>query len=230
MSWLDQVPVSTDAYAFQADLLCEDCGRAARDALQKRGVSDDGDSGTFPQGPYGDGGGESDSANFCGSGRDCESAVKVADHKVGCPLGNPLTEYGAESVRESVAENMFSRRKYSRMIGRLLRKVWGDHLDPRPARVKSRYADALPDSLLRRCKQYRQTSRGSRGFHSEIYADLDCAYLVYEHASVFDLCRAEAGDDGEFADFQVAQLPAEAARGRSLEEVVVAAVDEGAWD
>lgn len=230
MSWLDLVPVSTDAYAFQAALLCEDCGQALADHLREKGTEDDGDSGNFPQGPYPDGGGESDSTQFCDRHKDCVNAVEVAGHKVGCPLGNPLTTYGAESLREAIVEDMFSRKKYSQMLSRLLRRVWGPYAEQAPSRVKPRYADKLPESLLRLCKEYHSRHTGAKGFHSQVFADSDHAYLLYETSLTLDLCRSEVSDEGEFADFEVFQLPIGETRGHSFDEIVASAVSDMVWD
>jgi len=232
MSWLDSVPTCSSAYAFQAALICEDCAGVVSAQLTRRGVEDDGDSGTFPQGPYEDGGGESDSAGICDRGRNCVNAVKVSGHRIGCPLGNPLTTYGAESLLESVVRDMVSRKKYSRMVGRLLRRIWGDYLSPVPARIKSTSADDLPDSLLRLCKKYHaeHAGTGSRGFHSVILADPDHAYLTYETPASVDLCRSEVDDEGEFSAFEVARIPIQATQGKTIEDVVREAADEGAWE
>lgn len=238
MSWLDLVPVSTDAYAFQAALLCEDCGRAAvkQCALEQR--PDDGDSSTFPQGPYPDGGGESDSTGFCDNGKECVNAVQVKRHKVGCPLGNPLTRDGAESLRESVLENMLSRKKYSRMLGRLLRRVWGAYLDELPTQVKTRFVDKLPDSLLAACKAHHEAASASRprpsnyykGFHTVALANPDYAFLAYEKHDVLELCRFEVDDEGEFKQAEVARVPLDSTGGKSVTELVTEAFREGAWD
>jgi hypothetical protein len=230
MSWLDLVPVSTDAYAYDAALLCEDCGQKAADDLRGRGVEDTGDSGDFPQGPYPDGGGESDSAQFCDRGKQCVNAVQVERHKFGCPLGNPLTTDGALAVRESVVDDMFSRKKYSRLVGRLLRRVWSDYLDSPPVRVKPRYADQLPDSLLHWCKVLHSRYTNAQDFDSRVYADADHAYLIYKHGAAVVLCRSEVDDDGEFADFEVYELPLAELEGRDPEAVFAAAVSDMVWD
>lgn len=90
------------AYIYCADIYCDDCGEAiARDC---RGV-DDGDSDTFPQGPFPNGGGEADCPQHCGSGADCLNALEVDGHKVGAWLENDLTNHGVEYVRDAIAES-----------------------------------------------------------------------------------------------------------------------------
>lgn len=238
MSWLDEVPTCTDAYAFQADLLCEDDGRAVAEKLRKRGASDDGDSGTFPQGPYGDGGGESDSTHFCGLGRACVNAVKVASHRVGCPLGNPLTTYGAELLQASVLDMLLSRKEYDQKLGRLLRRVWGDYVrEERPARVPAKFRE-LPRSLEELCKR-RKSSHGVvfDAPWEASFRDVDHVYLVARHVSralavvdVVELIRAPVDDDGEFTRLEVASIPAGVAAGLTPEALVLDAWGEMAWD
>lgn len=114
-----------DAFIYQADLWCADCGRAIRERLDSEysaNVPDkttgkeynpptwdtpetEYDSDEYPKGPYSDGGGESDCPQHCASGADCLNALELADgHKVGCWLENPLTSEGARYVKETVAD------------------------------------------------------------------------------------------------------------------------------
>ena len=65
-NWIELVPVCTDVYMYQADLICEDCGNKIIEQLKKEGVEDDGDSDRVPQGPYSNGGEEADSPHHCG--------------------------------------------------------------------------------------------------------------------------------------------------------------------
>ena len=77
-------PQTMKAYMYQAALLCQDCGEAARAKLDTAGqgpanAADEYsyDSDDYPKGPYADGGGEADCEQHC-------------DH-CGEPLDNPLT-------------------------------------------------------------------------------------------------------------------------------------------
>ena len=82
-----------NAYVFQAALLCEYCagkvmtdldGDSNLDALDRE------QSDYYPQGPYADGGGESDCPQHC-------------DHCLAF-LENPLTRDGKNYVREAITE------------------------------------------------------------------------------------------------------------------------------
>ena len=80
-----------DAYVYQADLICEDCALAEIEWLKADGISDSGDSETWPQGPYSDGGGKSDSPQHCDI--------------CGIFLENPLTREGENYVRAAIADD-----------------------------------------------------------------------------------------------------------------------------
>jgi len=73
-------------YAYQAALLCADCGQRSIRDLAMRGIEDSEDSDDYPQGPYPNGGGESDTPEHC-------------DH-CGLFLENPLTGEGYDYVQE----------------------------------------------------------------------------------------------------------------------------------
>lgn len=90
-----------DVYVYCADIYCEDCGLAIKAELKK--TDDTGDSGDYPQGPYSDGGGESDCPQHCG---DCHTFLE-----------NPLTSDGYDYVREAAAG------------GGICVKTWLDYYD-----------------------------------------------------------------------------------------------------
>lgn len=78
-----------DVYIFQADIYCDDCGRDIQAGLEKAVPLDErDDSDRYPQGPYGDGGGEADCPQHCGA---CRTF-----------LYNPLTGDGEKYVVEKV--------------------------------------------------------------------------------------------------------------------------------
>jgi hypothetical protein len=79
------------AYIFQAALLCEDCGLRAISELRMDGGTNAGDSGDFPQGPYANGGGESDCPQHCDR---CSEFLQ-----------NPLTDEGHAYVANAVARD-----------------------------------------------------------------------------------------------------------------------------
>lgn len=102
-----------DVYLYAADFLCDKCGealirrfnprRGKRRALLSHEIS--GDHNEFPQGPYSDGGGESDTPQHCMAGQHCKQALKLPGGiKVGCWLENPLTRHGVDYVRAAVEE------------------------------------------------------------------------------------------------------------------------------
>lgn len=70
----------TDVYCYQAALICADCARPICADL-----AHDEDSDYYPQGPYGNGGGESDSPEHC--------------DMCGEFLMNPLTDEGYRFVK-----------------------------------------------------------------------------------------------------------------------------------
>jgi hypothetical protein len=90
-------------YIYNGDIYCEQCGNEICKTLDSRGVDDTGDSDDYPQGPYNDGGGEADVPQHCGSHANCVDAMTIDGRKVGLFLGNPLTSYGYEYVREALA-------------------------------------------------------------------------------------------------------------------------------
>ena len=221
-SWLALVPVSDSAYAYQAALYCEDCGRDLVERAREAGTEDDGDSGTFPQGPFPDGGGEADSCHFCDRGRDCLGAVEVAGHRVGCPLGNPLTSDGAEALVESVKRDLVSNKKFDRLMGRLLAHVWGDYLRDMLVRV------LLPEKL----PGLEQLLGRRYLLDNVVLADSSHLYLLEQELESREvhLLRAWVSDEGDFATLDDAAVPPGAVQGYGAEKLLRQAVEDGAWD
>jgi hypothetical protein len=82
-----------DAYVYMAALYCSDCARKIQRELEDEGETiHTGDSGDWPQGPYRDGGGESDSPQHC--------------DECGYFLRNPLTPEGREYVKQAWIESL----------------------------------------------------------------------------------------------------------------------------
>lgn len=86
-----------DCYMYQAALYCAPCGEKIRedlDAAGKRPEDPDAestyDSDAYPKGPYGDGGGESDSPQHC--------------YACNAFLENPLTSEGEEYIANEIAD------------------------------------------------------------------------------------------------------------------------------
>lgn len=86
-----------NVYIFQAALLCEDCAKTKQTALDRIAAEHGNvnhhyrdDSDKYPQGPFGDGGGEADTPQHC-------------DH-CGTFLHNPLTGDGLIYVKTLAVE------------------------------------------------------------------------------------------------------------------------------
>jgi hypothetical protein len=80
-----------NVYIFNADIYCTDCAQEMIDECHERGIDNDGDSNTYPQGPYPNGGGEADRPQHCGS--------------CGAFLQNPLTSDGYDYVLSHIADD-----------------------------------------------------------------------------------------------------------------------------
>lgn len=86
-----------DAYVYQADFYCDVCTEEIKDELCKaRHQRHDDDSEDYPQGPYPDGGGESDVPQCCGN--------------CGEFLENPLTEEGYTYLYDMIISHLSSGR------------------------------------------------------------------------------------------------------------------------
>ena len=107
-----------DYFIYQADVICEDCGRWVRANLAMQGKAppdpDDEsayDSDDFPKGPYDSHFDESDSPQHCGMHEDCVNAMACpthGDHKVGVFLENRLTDEGMRYVEEACKDALRS--------------------------------------------------------------------------------------------------------------------------
>lgn len=80
-----------EAYIYKADIYCASCGEDIVHDLKAHKVRDTGDSDEFPQGPYTNGGGESDTPQHC-----C-----VCDKF----LANPLTGDGLRYVECEIIDH-----------------------------------------------------------------------------------------------------------------------------
>jgi hypothetical protein len=221
-SWLDSVPVSETAYIFRSSLLCDDCARRESDFLDSKGISDEGNPDEYPQGPYGDGGGEADSAQFCGQGRHCLSPAVVFGHKVGCPLRNSLTRTGVTSLFEIVKHDLVSPRAFDQHMGRLLVRLWGDYLDGYVGRVQ------LPASL----PSLEKLIRKKYVLHHVVLADRDHLYMLGILAPQREhyLLRTSVDDEGKFSSLETVAVPPETVDGYPVEKLLRQAVEDGAWD
>jgi hypothetical protein len=93
------------AYIYQADIYCDDCGRAILNRIRAEyGDSvrcDFIDSDDAPI--HCRDNEESDCPQHCGAGEHCLNAIKLTDGKVGLLIGE-LTQDGVEYVKEAIAE------------------------------------------------------------------------------------------------------------------------------
>ena len=119
-----------NAYIYQADIYCGDCGAALCrtvpfPANANRDNETTWDSNEYPKGPFGDGGGEAGVPQHCGSGAGCLNAIIVRAqgkrYRIGVPLGNPLTAEGVEYVRQAINEPRG-------LCRRLWRKIYAEEL------------------------------------------------------------------------------------------------------
>lgn len=108
-----------DAYIYDADIYCDGCAEDIMARLDREGQEDTGDSGDYPQGPHGDGGGEADGPQICGGGAECVNAESFGGRKIGAFLENPLTEEGVKYLCE-----MVSRRREQDSFKRALHRRW----------------------------------------------------------------------------------------------------------
>lgn len=80
--------MNLEAYFYNGDIYCEDCGKALVKQHEAEGKPYSQDSNLYPQGPYDNGGGPSD----------------VYEHCYSCRmfLGNPLTQDGVKYTIEKL--------------------------------------------------------------------------------------------------------------------------------
>lgn len=83
-----------NCFIYQADIYCEDCGKALRHSLafQPPEPADEYsyDSDQYPQ--------------HCASGEDCLEPLEIAGDRYGRFLENELTDYGREYTKETHAD------------------------------------------------------------------------------------------------------------------------------
>lgn len=101
-----------DAYIYQADLWCKECGESIREELRVAGKAPPTpdnewsfDSDDYPKGPFSHGGGESDTVHHCAAYEDCENAIEIDGAKYGVMLENDLTHAGQEWLAEQIRED-----------------------------------------------------------------------------------------------------------------------------
>ena len=228
-NWIELVPVCTDVYMYQADLICEDCGNKIIEQLKKEGVEDDGDSDRVPQGPYSNGGEEADSPHHCGMNERCINKVHVpGGRSIGCPLGNPLTSEGVAYVRETVARDITDESAHKRGVGRLWANIYSNVLHNCPLHRIDLTKTSITNSLIKILAKYKKTIDAK--ILSNIFTDCFCVYGGANSPDKTELWRTEANDSGGFNPLKTVALPSSETRERTLQDMIEEAISEGAWD
>lgn len=96
------------SYIYQADVWCDDCGRAICKRLKRDGKApaDPDDEWSFDSDDYPKRAGddeESDTPQHCAAGADCLNAIELPNGKVGLLFGE-LTSDGVQYVKDAIAE------------------------------------------------------------------------------------------------------------------------------
>jgi hypothetical protein len=140
------------AYIYNADMYCEDCGLAIRESLDSlyarigipTGFDPDDessyDSGDYPKGPISQEENEADSPYHCGAGDRCLNALECPrhdDHKHGCFLENRLTVDGMAQLAkmyQEQAEYYYDHGKHDHSCG-VVAELWIPFYNPEPTYV-----------------------------------------------------------------------------------------------
>jgi hypothetical protein len=228
-NWLSLVPVC-DAYAYNAALICEDCGAKTIEELEAKGIEDTGDSNDFPQGPIGDN--ESDSPGHCDNNEYCINAVKVpGGKKIGCPLQTTLTEDGCNYVRDKIAENILFGNPHQKAVGRLWLHLYNSsigHVDlipiiTQPIPTYRGLKTALSAVIKSGCQ-----------ILPKVFTDLEYVYGAAVHTKMdtgsLILWRLSLTDTGKFDEVNTVELPISEENENTMTNMLTEAVSEGAWD
>lgn len=125
-------------YVYNAELLCDPCGRNVAARLTRARVADEGDSDGFPQ--YAPDGGESDSPDHCASGDKCLDPLDLREWGldpeaplygsetavIGGLIDQRLTEHGVFYLREMLSETSLT--PYQQALHRFWRAAFADGL------------------------------------------------------------------------------------------------------
>ena len=228
-SWLDHVEPCTDVYVYQAAFLCSDCAEAVIEELEKEGQVDTGDSDDWPQGPHGDGGGEADSPNHCDMMDKCKNALAVPNGaKIGCPLGNPLTDDGNKYVVENVVKNCLSQNAHRRGVARLWMKIY-DYLKTDQL-IRVPVPSDGGTTKLEKALGWLKSDDHTRP-KEEFYTDLNHLYgaAFSDTGTKITLWRLDLTDNGGFAGLSVVHLPGQERPARTIEDMLDEAFAGDAW-
>jgi len=231
MSWLDLIPVSTDVFYYDGSIICHDCGVELIDKLRRASVSED----ELPT-HYPDGGGEADNAQFCNNNRRCVNAVTITPgRKIGCPLGNPLTNEGAMAMRNSILLDLIDPHAFANRVGRLIHRVWGDYVRPEETvkRVFMPISNPLPPTLKKTIKQISHPeTRRNVVVEPSAVIDAEHVYFLAHLAggASADLLRLPVDDEGEFHQVDVVTVPSAVVAGFNPHKLIEEAISSMAWD
>ena len=231
-SWLSLVPI-VDGFAYDADMICEDCAAQKIEQLEAEGIADSGDSNDFPQGPFPDN--EADTPQHCGNHEHCVNAVKLpGGTKVGCPLSGTLTEDGVSYTRNSIAEHILFGSVHQKAMGRLWWYLFSSAMDNGPLIQLTRPASIIPPAIKRALPHL--TSKTCH-LLTESFTDLENVYggavSRGEDGTSLILWRLSIDDTGKLCSpatpVASVQLPHSELQERSLEDILSEAISDGAW-
>jgi hypothetical protein len=230
--WRTTVPTSDDVYTYQGALYCDDCAEQIIEELDAQGAEDDGDSEQYPQGPYSDGGGESDIPQHCDNGAQCVNAVQVpGGAKIGCPFGNPLTDESASHLVEAIAKDVLRQDDHARAIGRLWCLIYPDVGTAELIKITAggRQVCAFWPANLGELFTALDLGEGC-AVSCICYTDIDYLYGSALRPGAIVLWRAEITPEGNFANLENVALPESEASERTVADMITEAVRDGAWD
>jgi hypothetical protein len=241
--WRKRVPALGDVYMFQGALLCEDCGQSVQNKIRAAGKApenetDEGsfDSDDFPKGPFGDGGGESDTINHCYNGTSCPNAIELpCGSKIGAWLGNDLTNDGVDWLVQSIRSSIFTNDNHNRQVNRLWNlKYWDSISGFNPI-------DPVTESNMESnlVKQFVSEIGGAQPrLGNQVWYDMDCLYGFYLQKAVPDrkqpasliVWKSDILPDGSLNKPSKVELPISEAQEREPDDILAELIGDGAWD
>jgi len=228
-SWLSLVPVC-EPFAYQANLICEDCAGNVIKDLESKNIEDSGDTNDYPQGDSGNN--ESDSPCHCRFGAKCINAVRLpSGKKIGCPLRTKLTIYGIAYTRDNIAAHILYGNDQQKAISRLWLYLYGDSSGEQPLIQLTKNAEKIPAPLGKALAPLLKSP--STNILSTTYTDLHYVYggAIWKGSDDrLTLWRLGLSDTGDFTTIDQVLLPANLLKSDSLETLLSDAISEGAWD
>jgi hypothetical protein len=228
--WRDLVEACDDVYVYAADIYCAACGEdIAKRLSEAPGFDPENppeDSDEFPQGPYSDGGGESDSPNHCGAHEDCLQAITLpCGNKIGCALAHELTNEGARSLNEMIVDDMLrpESNAHARQVGQLWAKLFSAYLVDDLFKISGK-GSKLPTDLI---ELLMGVASGDRFLCPDFY--LDPHGYIYGGAEGPQgdvLWRVEITPEGNYNDLIMIDLPAGELSQYPLEDHLKEAIDD----